>query len=152
MTAMSRCLWVWLLLLAWPVQADSLIQARLAGEPFQLELVNDPEQRRQGLMAREALPLGSGMLFDFPPGTRPAIWMRNMRMALDLLFVDESGQVMQIFPDVPPCADLPCAVYQAEQPVRFVIEVPAGTAGKLGLQPGDQLDLGGHQLSSPPAF
>ena len=64
------------------------IQARLAGEPFQLELVNDPEQRRQGLMGREALLPDSGMLFDFPPGTRPAIWMRNMRMALDLLFVD----------------------------------------------------------------
>jgi len=53
---------------------------------------------------------------------------------------------------VPPCAAPPCALYQADQALRFVIEVPPGTAEKLGLEVGDRLDLADHQLSQPPPY
>ncbi len=135
-----------------PVQAQSVIEARMADQSFQLELAVAPDSRRQGLMGRTELAAGTGMLFDFPAGTRPTIWMRNMQIALDLLFVDEQARLVHVFDQVPPCADLPCDVYEADRPLRFVIEVPAGTAQQLGLQPGAQLDLGGHQLSPPPPF
>lgn len=146
------CCALLLLSAALPVQAQTLIQARFAGQPFQLEVVDKPESRRQGLMGRGELASGTGMLFDFPEGTAPAIWMRNMTIALDLLFVDQHGELVQIFSDVPPCIELPCAVYQAQKPLRFVIELSAGTAQRLGLQAGDRLDLGGHQSSSAPPF
>lgn len=143
-------------LLGWliglPAQAQPIVHARLAGQPFQLELVDRPDSRRQGLMGRQELPSGTGMLFDFPEATTPSIWMRNMQLSLDLLFVDGAGRLIHIFADVPPCIEAPCAIYQATQPLRFVIEVAAGTASALRLQPGDLLDLGGHQLSSPPPF
>ena len=135
-----------------PASAQPHVEARLADEVFQLELVADPASRRQGLMGRTELATNGGMLFDFPDGTTPTIWMRNMQISLDLLFVDQQARLRQVFKQVPPCKDLPCDLYSAEQPLRFVIEVPAGTADRLGLQPGDQLDLGGHQLSSVPAF
>ena len=140
------------LLVATAAQAQPLVEARFADQAFQLELVADPESRRQGLMERTELAAGTGMLFDFPEGTQPAIWMRNMQMPLDLLFVNEQARLVHVFSEVPPCADLPCDVYQADQPLRFVIEIPAGTATQLGLQPGAQLDLGGYQLSPPPPF
>lgn len=140
------------LLIATATQAQPLVEARFADQPFQLELVADPESRRQGLMERTELAAGTGMLFDFPEGTQPAIWMRNMQMPLDLLFVNEQARLVHVFSEVPPCADLPCDVYQADQPLRFVIEIPAGTAGQLGLEPGAQLDLDGYQLSPPPPF
>ena len=140
------------LLIATATHAQPLVEARFADQPFQLELVADPESRRQGLMERTELAAGTGMLFDFPEGTKPAIWMRNMQIALDLLFVDEQARLVHVFADVPPCADLPCDVYQADKPLRFVIEIPAGTASQLNLKPGAHLDLGGHQLSPPPPF
>src|SRR5690554_1800360 len=139
-------------LLALPGQAQPLVEARLADRPFMLELAADPESRRTGLMGRTQLPEGSGMLFDFPSGTSPAIWMRNMQIPLDLLFVDDQGRLVQIFAEVPPCTEPPCAIYRAQQPLRFVIEVPAGTARQLGLKPGDQLDLGDHHLAPSPPF
>ncbi len=135
-----------------PAHAQSVIEARLAGQLFQLELAIKPDIRRHGLMERDALASNTGMLFDFPEGTRPAIWMRNMLIPLDLLFVDEDARVAHIFSEVPPCSAPPCAIYRADEPLRFVIEVPAGTAAELDLKPGDQLDLGGHQLSPPPPF
>ena len=114
---------------------------RLADTEFSMEVVADPESRRVGLMGREALPFGTGMLFDFPEGTRPAIWMRNMVISLDLVFVAGDGRIAHLFPDVPPCPDLPCAVYQADGPLRWVMELPAGSVQKLGLKVGDNLDL-----------
>lgn len=134
-----------------PLQAET-IEATLGGQAYQLELVAEPDSRRQGLMGRSELAPGTGMLFDFPEGTRPAIWMRNMQMSLDLLFVDEHARLMQVFAEVPPCSASPCAIYQAQQPLRFVIEVAPGTAAQLGLQPGDQLDLADHHQSPPPPY
>jgi len=135
-----------------PAQAQTLVQANLAGQPYQLELVADPDSRRQGLMGRTELASGTGMLFDFPEGTRPAIWMRNMQISLDLLFVDHQARLVQVFAEVPPCDAPPCAIYEAERPLRFVIEVPPGTAGQLGLQPGDQLDLGEQPAQPAPRY
>lgn len=143
----------WLLwCLALPLAAQELIQARIGDELFQLELVADPDSRRLGLMGRGELPAGRGMLFDFPSDFTPAIWMRNMRISLDLLFVDEQARIRQIFHSVPPCKDLPCDIYRGEQPLRFVIELSAGSAVRLGLQVGDVLDLGGRERSPAPSF
>lgn len=139
------------MLIIFPLQAET-IEATLGGRPYQLEVVAEPESRRQGLMGRTELAPGTGMLFDFPEGTRPAIWMSNMRMSLDLLFVDEHARLIQVFADVPPCAVPPCAIYQADQPLRFVIEASPGTAEDLGLQPGDHLDLADYNLTPPPAY
>jgi uncharacterized protein len=124
------------------------LEVELGGERFTLEVVDDEASRTQGLMGREALGANEGMLFDFPAGTRPAIWMRNMLISLDLLFVDEQGRLEQIFREVPPCRAMPCEIYRADRPLRFVIEVPAGTAERLGLNEGDQLQIG-TRLSTP---
>ena len=113
----------------------------LGNTPFELTYVADPDSRRQGLMGVSDLPFGSGMLFDFPAGTQPAIWMRNMLISLDLVFVADTGEIRHVFSEVPPCAELPCALYQATQPLRWVIELPAGSVARLGLEEGDQLDM-----------
>lgn len=113
----------------------------LGNTSFELTYVADPDSRRQGLMGVSDLPFGSGMLFDFPAGTQPAIWMRNMLISLDLVFVADTGEIRHVFAEVPPCAELPCALYQATQPLRWVIELPAGSVARLGLEEGDQLDM-----------
>jgi uncharacterized membrane protein (UPF0127 family) len=128
------------------------IEIRLGDETFELDVVDDQQSREKGLMGRESLGENEGMIFDFPKGSRPAIWMRNMVISLDLLFLDEQGTLVQIFHRVPPCEAMPCEVYQAERPLRFVIEVAAGTANRLGLEPGQQVDLGTRLATPVPAF
>lgn len=127
------------------------MRLELAGVPFDVEYVAEPGSRRQGLMGREHLPRTTGMLFDFPEGTQPAIWMRNMLISLDLLYINAEGRVAQIFANVPPCEAMPCEVYHAQEPLRFVLEVPAGTADRLGLSVGQQLNLGELAEQPPPA-
>ncbi|WP_022960839.1 DUF192 domain-containing protein [Halopseudomonas pelagia] len=113
---------------------------QLAQETFRLQRVADPDSRRQGLMGRE-LAADEGMLFDFPAGTVPAIWMRNMRISLDLVYVDDDGHIANIFSAVPPCHSMPCAIYRADRALRFVLELPAGTAGRLRLMGGQKLQM-----------
>lgn len=125
------------------------VELMLAGQRFVVEYAADPDSRRQGLMGRQNLAAGTGMLFDFPEGSQPAIWMRNMVISLDLLYLDGKGEIAQIFANVPPCAAMPCQIYHADQPLRFVLEVPAGTAQALGLEEGQILDLG--ELLEEPA-
>ena len=77
--AVMACSW------AVSVTAEPLEQTLMLGsESFTFDVAADPETRRQGLMGRE-LADNTGMLFDFPVGTRPAIWMHNMQISLDLL-------------------------------------------------------------------
>ena len=130
--------------------SPSELQLTLGTQLFRFDVAADPQTRRQGLMGQE-LAENTGMLFDFPEGTRPAIWMRNMHISLDLLFVSASGRIEHIFANVAPCAQLPCSIYQAAAPLRYVLEVPAGTAQRLDLKRGQRLDM--SQLpASPPAI
>ena len=129
--------------------ADSLA-AELAGESFNLEVADDPDERRQGLMGRTELKQNTGMLFDFPPDITPAIWMRNMHIPLDLIYLDEQARITHLFRQVPPCKAVPCTLYRADRPLRFVIEVPAGTIDRLDLEPGDTVDLHGRQDTPAP--
>ncbi len=132
-----------------PALADDLT-AKLAGEAFALEVADDPDERRRGLMGREDLAPNGGMLFDFPPGVTPSIWMRNMRIPLDLIYLDERARITHLFRQVPPCEAMPCTLYRADRPLRFVIEVPAGTIERLKLEPGDTVDLDGRPDSPAP--
>ena len=62
------------LLMAPLAAIGSALTVRLADTDFVMEVVADPDSRRQGLMGRENLPFGTGMLFDFPDGTR-CLWL-----------------------------------------------------------------------------
>lgn len=136
-------LFLWLVNSLWITiaAANPLVSVEMGGKNFQLEYVADPESRRQGLMGRGSLAVDGGMLFDFPQGTQPRIWMRNMQISLDLLFVDNHGHVVDIYQQVPPCLSMPCEVYPASRPLRFVIEVPAGTVELLQLESGMQVTM-----------
>lgn len=137
---MSGCLMLAALSIAPAMAEEGWWELELAGQTFRLERVADPESRTQGLMGRE-LASDEGMLFDFPAGTVPAIWMRNMKISLDLVYADDQGQIAHIFPSVPPCRSMPCEIYRAERPLRFVLELPAGTAQRLDLRVGQALPM-----------
>ena len=111
---------------------------QLAGKTFQLEVAQTPEQQQMGLMYRPALPDDRGMLF--PMGTpRPVMfWMRNVPVALDMVFVNQ-GRVVAIVANVPPCATVSCPTYGPNVNVDQVIELRAGRSAELGIKSGDPI-------------
>jgi uncharacterized membrane protein (UPF0127 family) len=106
------------------------------GRAITLELAATPQQRSLGLMFRPVLASDRGMLFLFSATDRHAIWMKNMLIPLDILWLNDRQQIVHIEANVPPCRREPCLVYQSPTPARYVIELAAGSAAQAGLRPG----------------
>ena len=60
------------------------------------EVASLPAQREEGLMHREAVPDGTGMLFVFPDSEHRSFWMRDTPVALDIAFFDDRYRIAGI--------------------------------------------------------
>ncbi|MFN3548664.1 MAG: DUF192 domain-containing protein [Mesorhizobium sp.] len=119
-----------------PVDPAPLVATTDQGEiRFQIEVADTPEERSRGLMFRERMPENQGMLFVFSQSQPVGFWMQNTILPLDLLFVAEDGEVRAILPGVPFSTD----TISPGEPVRFVLELNAGTAERQGIAVGDRL-------------
>ena len=103
---------------------------------FTVEVAETPAQMEQGLMFRRTMAADAGMLFNYKTPTVATMWMRNTFIPLDMLFVDAQGRIVNIRERaVPESLD----VIAAAAPVRAVIELNGGSAARLGIAPGDQV-------------
>jgi len=103
---------------------------------FTVELARTVDERAKGLMFRKELPAGHGMLFDFQTDQEVAFWMENTYVSLDMIFIRGDGTIWRIEENTTP---LSTRNIPSRGPVRFVLEVVAGTSRKLGIAPGDKV-------------
>jgi uncharacterized membrane protein (UPF0127 family) len=119
-----------------PVDPTPLVAETDAGDrSFSIEIADDQGERSAGLMYRESMDDDHGMLFVFDQTQSVGFWMKNTPMALDLIFIGQDGKVRDIKHGDP----LSEALIAPEDPVRFVLELKAGTAEKEGIEDGDQI-------------
>jgi len=105
-----------------------------------VELARTPDEQARGLMFRERLAPGTGMLFLFPNSEDRTFWMQNTLIPLDLIFIDEAGRVVGIVERAEP---LSTALRGVGRPSRYVLEVAGGVAAEHGIRPGDQVRFEG---------
>jgi len=138
-----------LILLAVPAMSETADETPLptvqlslpGGQTLTLEKAVTPHQQNLGLMFRPALAADHGMLFPFSTTDRHGIWMKNMLIPIDILWLDDHRTIVHIEPNVPPCRQEPCLIYQPPTPARYVIELAAGAAAKDGLATGLSISL-----------
>ena len=115
----------------------------IAGQRYAVELADDDAERARGLMFRDAMADDRGMLFIHDTQEPQAYWMKNTRIALDILYFDDQRRLVSQQRDVPPCsAGDRCPPYPSHRPARYVLELNAGQAARLGLEAGATLTLG----------
>ena len=115
----------------------------LGGARYQVELATDDASRARGLMFRDQMAADHGMLFLHEREELQAYWMKNTKIALDILYFDEQRHLVSQQRDVPPCsAGDRCPPYPSSGPARYVLELNAGQAEKLGLKDGTQITFG----------
>lgn len=115
----------------------------LAGERFQVEIADTDEARARGLMFRDRLEDRHGMLFIHEREEPQAYWMKNTRIPLDILYFDNARRLVSQQRDVPPCwSGRGCPAYPSRAPARYVLELNAGEAARLGLEDGAALRFG----------
>jgi hypothetical protein len=103
---------------------------------FQVEVAETGDQRAQGLMFRRQLAADAGMLFLFGGSEVRAMWMKNTLIPLDMLFIDETGKIVRIEERTVPHSE---RAIVSGGPVSAVLELNAGTASRLMIQPGDRV-------------
>lgn len=105
------------------------------------ELAVSDEERTQGLMFREEIKEDQAMLFVFEEEDIHSFWMKNMRFAIDILWLDRQRQIVHIENRVPPCPQDPCPSYVPAAAALFVLELRAGFVEKHGLRPYDRVEF-----------
>ncbi|HZF16448.1 MAG TPA: DUF192 domain-containing protein [Steroidobacteraceae bacterium] len=99
-------------------------------------LADSPAHRSQGLMFVRTLPPDSGMLFVYGESQYISMWMKNTYVSLDMLFVGDDGRIGNIVENAKP---LSLDTIDSGGKAIAVLELPAGTAKRLGLRTGDRV-------------
>ena len=103
---------------------------------FSVEMATTDQEREKGLMFRKELPDGRGMLFDFSPEQMVSMWMKNIYISLDMIFIRADGRVLRVAENTEPFST---RIIASGGPVKGVLEVVAGSARKYGIEPGDRV-------------
>src|SRR5450631_1090576 len=98
---------------------------------FKIWTADTPLREQQGLMFVREMDEHAGMLFIFPGKQRPAMWMKNTYIPLDLLFINEHGRIDYIAAQATP---LSLAVIQSPKPALAVLELKGGASDILGIK------------------
>jgi uncharacterized protein len=127
------------------IQADdSLVPIQLpGGVVIQAEIADTIKKRAQGLMYREHLSKDRGMLFTFDQAQPWTFWMKNTKIPLDIIWMNEKKQIIHIARNVPICTrtDDGCPQYQPNDPATYVLELGGGEAERLKLEKGAKLQF-----------
>lgn len=124
-----------------PVSARDTPSVTLHGQRFSVEVATTPAEQAHGLMDRASMPADHGMLFVFPDAQPLTFWMKDTLIPLDMLFFDDTHRLVAVHADALPCKADPCQVYPSVVPARYVLELNAGAAAKLGVRKGDIIDF-----------
>ncbi len=119
----------------------AVYQACFSEECFLAEAAQTPEQRGRGLMYRDSLGEKDAMLFIFDSSRPHGIWMKNMRIPLDILWLDSEKRIVDLKQNVPACTNDPCTVYEPLHPAVYVLELKAGAVSKNSLKSGSRMTL-----------
>ena len=103
---------------------------------FAVEMADDDAERARGLMFREKMGAGQGMLFVYPAPQPVAFWMKNTLIPLDMVFLDGAGRVTAVHENAVP-GDLTPIPGPAD--TLMVLEIGGGLARRIGLAPGAAL-------------
>lgn len=101
------------------------------------EIADTPELQQQGLMNRDEVPSGTGMLFVFEQERTQAFYMRNTYVPLDIAFLDAA----QVIVDIQQMEPLTENLHQSARPALLALEVPQGWFGSQGVQVGDIAEI-----------
>ena len=109
---------------------------------FLAEVAVTEAEQMKGLMYRQSVPKDRCMIFIYREDGYHSIWMKNCLTALDVVWVDADGRVVESEAHVPPCSPMrgdDCPTYGGTLPARHFIEFAPGTLKRIGLKKGDRL-------------
>ena len=91
-------------------------------------------------MYRKSLERNKGMIFVFKEEGVRSFWMKNTLIPLDMVWINENKEVVDIFKNVQPCKEK-CKKITSDKKAKYVLEINAGQTESINLKIGDKLDF-----------
>lgn len=107
---------------------DSIVKS------IDIEIADDEYQTQTGLMYRDSMEDNQGMLFVFPEAELHSFYMKNTKIALDIIYIDADKKIINIQKNAKPFSEnsLP-----SDAPAQYVLEINAGLSDQWNLESGD---------------
>lgn len=106
---------------------------------FNVEVVTTKTQRNIGLMKRPSLSQNNGMIFVFDQEELQRVWMKNMIIPLDVIFLSTKGKIVTILKGLQPCIKDPCHIFESKEKAKYMLEVNADIVQKTGIKIGQRV-------------
>ncbi len=108
------------------------------GHKIRAEIMIHPEDVMRGMMFRDSLPEDRGMLFLHGEPGNYTYWMYQVKIPLDIIWMDQSGRIVEMSPNTPPCETKAseCPNYGGTKEASIVLELAAGMIEKHNLRVG----------------
>jgi uncharacterized membrane protein (UPF0127 family) len=114
------------------------------GAVIKVEVMSRPVDMARGMMFRDSLAPDRGMLFIHGGMGKQSYWMYNVRIPLDIIWMDADRRVVEISANTPPClakSAKTCPSYGGHENAMYVLELSGGAAAKNGVQVGSVLQF-----------
>ena len=111
-------------------------QVRLGSSVFNVQLATTEPAREQGLSGVEKLAKNGGLLLVYEKVGIHGIWMKDMKLPIDIIWMNSEKKVIYIVTDASPELDI-TKTYLPKSPAKYVLEIPAGAAKKSAIKIGD---------------
>jgi len=113
------------------------------GKNYQIEYALTTLQKAKGLSNRDFLCENCGMLFVFDNSGSHPFWMKDTKISLDMIWLDQNGKIVH-YETASPEPNIPITqlkVYKNPTPSKYVLELNAGDFDKLNLKIGDIIKI-----------
>ena len=117
-----------------------IIPVVLDEREFAMEVSDTQETQQKGLSGRGSLCEICGMIFVFEKPSKYGIWMKDMLLSIDVLWLNENKYIIHIVENMQP-RSYPKSYYPPSD-AKYIIEVPNGTVYDLGLKVDDRVRSG----------
>ncbi|EKE06287.1 MAG: hypothetical protein ACD_19C00021G0019 [uncultured bacterium] len=114
---------------------------KIVNTEIKIEVAKSNEERSKGLSNRTKLDDNSGMVFIFPKDSKPVFWMKDTKIPLDLIWIDDNkivGIDKNVQPE-PSVLDNNLKKYPAPTPIDYVLEVNGEFSDKNNIKIGETI-------------
>lgn len=106
---------------------------KIASGVYSLWVADTEQARVKGLSGVQKLDPNGGLLMDFQTDGTWGIWMKDMKIPLDIIWLDANKKVVYIVKNASPELSTG-TTFVPKKPARYVIELPAGSVDKAGIR------------------
>jgi uncharacterized membrane protein (UPF0127 family) len=98
---------------------------------FQARIAKTGSARQGGLSNATKLDSNQALLMVFPSESKWQIGMKDMKIPIDIVWLDKDKKVIYIVKNASP--DDSTAIFTPKSDARYVVELPAGTVSKMAI-------------------